>query len=72
MRAVLHFPLFPVLFSREEFYRLDTWEDDSRRRRRFVPNPYGSAHAEATLRAAIEHGAPEEEVAMARKAALAR
>ncbi|EUB57642.1 Neurobeachin [Echinococcus granulosus] len=31
------------------FYRLDTWEDDSRRRRRLVINPFGSSHPEATL-----------------------
>lgn len=31
----------------QEFWRLDVWEDDSRRRLRFVPNPYGSRHLEA-------------------------
>ncbi|VDM35198.1 unnamed protein product, partial [Hydatigera taeniaeformis] len=31
------------------FYRLDTWEDDSRRRRRLVINPFGSNHSEAAL-----------------------
>lgn len=31
------------------FYRLDTWEDDSRRRRRLVINPFGSSHPEAVL-----------------------
>ncbi|XP_036372416.1 lipopolysaccharide-responsive and beige-like anchor protein [Megalops cyprinoides] len=44
-----------------EFWRLDYWEDDLRRRRRFVRNPLGSAHSEATLRAADEHD-PEEDV----------
>uniref|UniRef100_A0A8C0VN66 LPS responsive beige-like anchor protein n=1 Tax=Cyanistes caeruleus TaxID=156563 RepID=A0A8C0VN66_CYACU len=39
-----------------EFWRLDYWEDDLRRRRRFVRNPLGSTHPEATLRAAGEHG----------------
>ncbi|PAV82534.1 hypothetical protein WR25_15898 isoform B [Diploscapter pachys] len=34
----------------EMFWRLDVWEDDSRRRKRFVPNAYGSKHEEATLR----------------------
>uniref|UniRef100_A0A8C5UFU5 LPS responsive beige-like anchor protein n=1 Tax=Malurus cyaneus samueli TaxID=2593467 RepID=A0A8C5UFU5_9PASS len=38
------------------FWRLDYWEDDLRRRRRFVRNPLGSTHPEATLRAAGEHG----------------
>ena len=31
------------------FYRLDNWEDDSRRRRRLVVNPFGSSHPEAVL-----------------------
>ncbi|KAH0510766.1 Lipopolysaccharide-responsive and beige-like anchor protein [Microtus ochrogaster] len=39
-----------------EFWRLDYWEDDLRRRRRFVPNPLGSTHPEATLKTAVEHG----------------
>ncbi|MGH0135845.1 UNVERIFIED_CONTAM: hypothetical protein FKN15_037882 [Acipenser sinensis] len=39
-----------------EFWRLDYWEDDLRRRRRFVRNPFGSTHPEATLKAAGEHG----------------
>ncbi|XP_066429755.1 lipopolysaccharide-responsive and beige-like anchor protein isoform X2 [Eleutherodactylus coqui] len=42
-----------------EFWRLDYWEDDLRRRRRFVRNPFGSTHPEAILKAAIEHD-PEE------------
>ncbi|NXT30735.1 LRBA protein, partial [Pelecanoides urinatrix] len=44
-----------------EFWRLDYWEDDLRRRRRFVRNPLGSTHPEATLKAAGEH-APDEEI----------
>lgn len=44
------------LFSVCEFWKLDLWEDDFRRRRRFVKNPHGSTHPEATLKAAIEHG----------------
>uniref|UniRef100_A0A673XGC8 LPS responsive beige-like anchor protein n=1 Tax=Salmo trutta TaxID=8032 RepID=A0A673XGC8_SALTR len=49
-------------FSRpREFWRLDYWEDDLRRRRRFVRNPFGSTHSKATLKAAAEH-APEEDV----------
>ncbi|NXC71374.1 LRBA protein, partial [Anhinga anhinga] len=44
-----------------EFWRLDYWEDDLRRRRRFVRNPLGSTHPEATLKAAREH-APEEDI----------
>ncbi|XP_061684971.1 lipopolysaccharide-responsive and beige-like anchor protein isoform X4 [Syngnathoides biaculeatus] len=38
-----------------DFWRLDYWEDDLRRRRRFVRNPFGSTHSEATLKAAAEH-----------------
>ena len=29
------------------YWRLDAWEDDTRRRRRMVKNPWGSDHAEA-------------------------
>ncbi|CAH2301148.1 lipopolysaccharide-responsive and beige-like anchor [Pelobates cultripes] len=43
-----------------EFWRLDYWEDDLRRRRRFVRNPQGSTHPEATLKAAIEHDSDED------------
>ncbi|XP_054634078.1 lipopolysaccharide-responsive and beige-like anchor protein isoform X2 [Dunckerocampus dactyliophorus] len=49
-----------------EFWRLDYWEDDLRRRRRFTRNPFGSTHSEATLKAAAEHvaavSAPEEDI----------
>ncbi|XP_063074295.1 lipopolysaccharide-responsive and beige-like anchor protein isoform X2 [Engraulis encrasicolus] len=45
----------------QDFWRLDYWEDDLRRRRRFIRNPYGSTHSEATLKAAAEH-APDEDV----------
>ena len=38
------------------FWKLDSWEDDSRRRRRLMKNPHGSNHSEATLRAALENG----------------
>uniref|UniRef100_A0A7N6B151 LPS-responsive vesicle trafficking, beach and anchor containing n=1 Tax=Anabas testudineus TaxID=64144 RepID=A0A7N6B151_ANATE len=43
-----------------EFWRLDYWEDDLRRRRRFVRNPFGSTHSEATLKAAAEHASEED------------
>lgn len=39
-----------------DFWRLDYWEDDLRRRRRFVRNAFGSTHAEALLKAAVEYG----------------
>ncbi|XP_059407807.1 lipopolysaccharide-responsive and beige-like anchor protein [Carassius carassius] len=48
-------------FSRpREFWRLDYWEDDLRRRRRFIRNPFGSTHSEATLKAAAEHALEED------------
>ncbi|XP_033871254.3 lipopolysaccharide-responsive and beige-like anchor protein isoform X1 [Acipenser ruthenus] len=43
-----------------EFWRLDYWEDDLRRRQRFVRNPFGSTHPEATLKAAVEHATEED------------
>ncbi|KAG8182137.1 hypothetical protein JTE90_014552 [Oedothorax gibbosus] len=52
---------------KREHLRLDSWEDDARRRKRFVQNPYGSTHPEATLKAAIEHGAPEDAILQARE-----
>lgn len=49
--------LLQFIFSRKyDFWRLDSWEDDSRRRRRMIKNPQGSSHPEATLKAALEHG----------------
>ncbi|KAL1489961.1 hypothetical protein ABEB36_013884 [Hypothenemus hampei] len=50
-----------------EFWKLDAWEDDARRRKRFVHNPLGSTHPEASLKAAIEHGAPEDAILQARE-----
>ncbi|XP_053087043.1 lipopolysaccharide-responsive and beige-like anchor protein [Pangasianodon hypophthalmus] len=47
--------------SKQCFWRLDFWEDDLRRRRRFIRNPFGSSHSEATLKSAAEH-APEDDV----------
>lgn len=46
---------------------MDAWEDDARRRKRFVHNPLGSSHPEATLKAALEHGAPEDAILQARE-----
>ncbi|XP_048774132.2 neurobeachin-like isoform X3 [Ostrea edulis] len=51
-----------------DFWRLDIWEDDSRRRRRLIKNGYGSRHAEATLKAALEHGENEDAINQAREA----
>uniref|UniRef100_A0A8C2FLH9 Neurobeachin b n=1 Tax=Cyprinus carpio TaxID=7962 RepID=A0A8C2FLH9_CYPCA len=33
-----------------DFWRLDYWEDDLRRRRRFVRNPFGSTHLDITCK----------------------
>ena len=50
-----------------EFWKLDAWEDDARRRKRFVHNPLGTTHPEASLKAAIEHGAPEDAILQVNK-----
>ncbi|XP_075448227.1 neurobeachin isoform X4 [Ascaphus truei] len=43
-----------------DFWRLDYWEDDLRRRRRFVRNAFGSTHPDAGLKSAIEYGTDED------------
>ena len=50
-----------------EHWRLEAWEDDSRRRKRFSRNAFGSSHPEATLKAALEHGASEATVLQVRR-----
>uniref|UniRef100_H3DK38 LPS responsive beige-like anchor protein n=1 Tax=Tetraodon nigroviridis TaxID=99883 RepID=H3DK38_TETNG len=50
----------PTSSRPREFWRLDYWEDDLRRRRRFTRNPFGSTHSEATLKAAAEHVSEED------------
>lgn len=37
------------------YWKLDNWEDDLRRRRRFVKNPNGSSHLDAVLRSEAGH-----------------
>lgn len=54
--SILFFLCFPIHSQLHDFWRLDYWEDDLRRRRRFVRNAFGSTHAEALLKAAIEYG----------------
>ncbi|XP_053298023.1 neurobeachin [Pleuronectes platessa] len=44
-----------------DFWRLDYWEDDLRRRRRFVRNAFGSTHADMSLKALEDYGTEEEE-----------
>ncbi|XP_065816838.1 neurobeachin [Labrus bergylta] len=43
-----------------DFWRLDYWEDDLRRRRRFVRNPYGSTHLDVTCKSLQEYGTEED------------
>ncbi|XP_025157448.1 neurobeachin isoform X4 [Harpegnathos saltator] len=57
----------PMAAKLAEYWKLDAWEDDARRRKRFVHNPLGSSHPEATLKAALEHGAPEDAILQARQ-----
>ncbi|XP_025991143.1 neurobeachin isoform X3 [Solenopsis invicta] len=57
----------PMAAKLAEYWKLDAWEDDARRRKRFVHNPLGSGHPEATLKAALEHGAPEDAILQARE-----
>ncbi|XP_012140794.1 A kinase anchor protein rugose isoform X6 [Megachile rotundata] len=57
----------PMAAKLAEYWKLDAWEDDARRRKRFVHNPLGSSHPEATLKAALEHGAPEDAILQARE-----
>uniref|UniRef100_A0A8C9WT97 Neurobeachin n=1 Tax=Scleropages formosus TaxID=113540 RepID=A0A8C9WT97_SCLFO len=45
----------------DDFWRLDYWEDDLRRRRRFVRNSFGSTHADVALKS-LEEYAPEKAV----------
>lgn len=52
--------LYLTISEITEFWKLDAWEDDARRRKRFVHNPYGSTHPEATLKVSMENGAPED------------
>uniref|UniRef100_H2LFI6 Neurobeachin n=1 Tax=Oryzias latipes TaxID=8090 RepID=H2LFI6_ORYLA len=40
----------------QDFWRLDYWEDDLRRRRRFVRNPYGSTHLDVACKSLQEYG----------------
>ncbi|XP_049825585.1 neurobeachin isoform X2 [Aethina tumida] len=57
----------PAAAQLNEFWKLDAWEDDARRRKRFVHNPLGTTHPEASLKAAIEQGAPEDAISQARE-----
>ncbi|XP_067362699.1 neurobeachin isoform X6 [Channa argus] len=51
-----------------DFWRLDYWEDDLRRRRRFIRNPFGSTHLNVTCKSLQEYGPEEDEVIKSKKA----
>ncbi|XP_035239574.1 neurobeachin [Anguilla anguilla] len=51
-----------------DFWRLDYWEDDLRRRRRFVRNAFGSTHLDVTLKALEDYGTEEDEMVKSKKA----
>ncbi|XP_069046263.1 neurobeachin isoform X8 [Lepisosteus oculatus] len=50
-----------------DFWRLDYWEDDLRRRRRFVRNAFGSTHADVTLKSLEDYGTDEDEMMKSKK-----
>uniref|UniRef100_A0AAY4BUN1 Neurobeachin a n=1 Tax=Denticeps clupeoides TaxID=299321 RepID=A0AAY4BUN1_9TELE len=50
-----------------DFWRLDYWEDDLRRRRRFVRNAFGSTHSDATCKALEDYGTEEDEVVKSKR-----
>uniref|UniRef100_A0A671VLQ2 Neurobeachin n=1 Tax=Sparus aurata TaxID=8175 RepID=A0A671VLQ2_SPAAU len=50
-----------------DFWRLDYWEDDLRRRRRFVRNPFGSTHLDVTCKLLQEYGTEQDEVVKSKK-----
>ncbi|XP_054650005.1 neurobeachin-like isoform X3 [Dunckerocampus dactyliophorus] len=45
-----------------DFWRLDYWEDDLRRRRRFVRNPLGSTHLDVSCKTLQEYGTENDEL----------
>ena len=45
-----------------QYWKLDVWEDDARRRKRFVRNTFGSSHPEATLKAPTEATSHEDAI----------
>uniref|UniRef100_A0A672MMI7 Neurobeachin n=1 Tax=Sinocyclocheilus grahami TaxID=75366 RepID=A0A672MMI7_SINGR len=51
-----------------DFWRLDYWEDDLRRRRRFIRNPFGSTHLDITCKSLEDYGPQEDEALRGRKA----
>ncbi|XP_078140138.1 neurobeachin isoform X7 [Centroberyx gerrardi] len=47
-----------------DFWRLDYWEDDLRRRRRFVRNAFGSTHLDITCKSLQDYARTEEDEAV--------
>ncbi|KAG2456941.1 NBEA protein, partial [Polypterus senegalus] len=50
-----------------DFWRLDYWEDDLRRRRRFVRNAFGSTHPDVLLKSIEDYGTEEDDVLKSKK-----
>ncbi|KAF7700335.1 hypothetical protein HF521_003293 [Silurus meridionalis] len=50
-----------------DFWRLDYWEDDLRRRRRFVRNPFGSTHLDISCKSLDDYGHEEDDMLKGRK-----
>ncbi|XP_052323451.1 neurobeachin-like isoform X1 [Oncorhynchus keta] len=50
-----------------DFWRLDYWEDDLRRRRRFVRNPFGSTHLDIPCKMLDDYGSKEDELVKSKK-----
>ncbi|TSK49670.1 Neurobeachin [Bagarius yarrelli] len=50
-----------------DFWRLDYWEDDLRRRRRFVRNPFGSTHLDISCKSLEDYGHEETDLLKGRK-----
>uniref|UniRef100_A0A914C7G9 Neurobeachin n=1 Tax=Acrobeloides nanus TaxID=290746 RepID=A0A914C7G9_9BILA len=46
--------------EQQTFWKLDLWEDDSRRRKRFVPNAYGCKHSMASIKKVLDEKETEE------------
>ncbi|KAI5633364.1 hypothetical protein NE865_13917 [Phthorimaea operculella] len=50
-----------------QFWKLDSWEDDARRRRRLVPNPHGTRHAAAALASSPSSSPPHDAILQAQE-----
>ncbi|XP_053728334.1 neurobeachin isoform X1 [Synchiropus splendidus] len=50
-----------------DFWRLDYWEDDLRRRRRFIRNPFGSTHLDVMCKTLQDYEKDEDGVVKSRK-----